>query len=121
MDECVKCDGTTPSIARTPLIVLFSAMTPSTLFSILRVLEAVAAVSGLVLNVTLAFLICFRGNPTLKAYSRVLVCNCIVDMAFSVVGYVVEMVRVTGMEDGTGEGARTEWRTERGGRTERQD
>ncbi|KAH7709756.1 hypothetical protein AAVH_22953 [Aphelenchoides avenae] len=57
----------------------------------IRTAETLAAVSGLVLNMVLGTLIFSRGNKNLHAYNRVLALNCLVDMAFSVINYVVEM------------------------------
>ncbi|KAH7680029.1 hypothetical protein AAVH_41600 [Aphelenchoides avenae] len=66
-------------------------MTPPCLEASLRITETIAAVAGLSLNAILGLLICFRSNQTLRAYSRVLACNCVVDLAFSIIGYAIEM------------------------------
>lgn len=65
---------------------------PACLSASFRILETVAAVSGLLMNVTLALLIRYRTNKELKTYSRVLLCSCLVDSLFAVNTYFIEMV-----------------------------
>ena len=59
----------------------------------IRTAETLSAASGLVINLILDMLIFSRKNKSLDAYNRVLALNCLVDMAFSIINYVVEMVR----------------------------
>lgn len=60
----------------------------------IRVVETIAALSGLVLNMVLVLLIFSRSGKDLRAYNRVLACNCVVDITFCILGYAFEMASV---------------------------
>lgn len=64
----------------------------SCLSALFRTSESVAAALSLLLNFSLALLIKYRTTRELRTYSRVLLCNCVVDSLFAATSYLIEMV-----------------------------
>lgn len=69
---------------------------PNCLGSYFAIAEASSFVWALLLNATLAVLIIRKTSNELRAYSRVMLCNCVVDTVFTTVSFLVEPVRKLG-------------------------
>lgn len=65
---------------------------PPCLGSYFAIVEASSFAWALLLNATLAVLIVKKTSSELRAYSRVLLCNCVVDSVFTTVSFLVEPV-----------------------------
>lgn len=69
-----------------------TALKPPCLGEHLRLLATVSTPLSLLLNFILYLLIRFKTTKELRAYSRVLLCNCLADSAFTVVSFLMQMV-----------------------------
>lgn len=57
-------------------------------------LELASAVTSLAANAILFVLIIFRTPDELKVYTKVLLCNCVIDVFYTAVAYFIELVRL---------------------------
>lgn len=64
-------------------------------------LEVCSATASVFANVLVALLVVFRTPKELKVYRRVLLCNCVVDLFYTTVSYMIELVG-TGQTHGAG-------------------
>lgn len=59
----------------------------------LRISETVAAACSFSLNLLLVVVVLRCRTKELQVYSRLILCNCVVDIVFAIASYVVEPVR----------------------------
>lgn len=67
-------------------------MKPACTSPVFRIAEIGAFVPSVLLNTLLIVIICWRKNRDLQSYSRVLICNCLVDLLFATFAFVIDMV-----------------------------
>lgn len=68
-----------------------NANTPC-LSSALHGYEATTTMFAVLANAALAYFVIFRTEKKLQAYSRVLLCGCLVDFAYTLSSYIFEIV-----------------------------
>lgn len=67
-------------------------MTKECVPAVVRTVETLAAVSSVSLNALLVYVVLRCNTNDLRAYSKLILCNCAADTLFTVASYVSEIV-----------------------------